>query len=450
MANTKRFALAANKWSQMTYQYQTKHAPVDLGDILVSYYAQDSVNKIDSREFKGLYRQADANAIIRESDFETEKAKWGEYLSLYGKVLLAVVYVDNQPQLAFFEVGAHKSLRGKLMYVNAHAGWTYKDANSIVPYDVYYRWWIDEDTTSPTYGRVFRSTVYDDATKGMQRVRGHADFMYPKSIDRIPAWIIRNNPKGEPDMVNSYQILLEMNVLGSEVSQEWEFIKTQLINLSTTFGQGKKSAQREAEIVGGNRISDSTSPNSKFQQAFQTVISGSPSLQQLIQTIQWWEDKALKYSFGGRELESTGSNKHSMQVGMFAQAASEYAQVKKEQRQRDYNMFFNTVLKMFLPEELAPITYSIKIQDTAFEEGKKAGILQAKAQQELLESQQAHFDANAEKALADANLSEEKAKLAKEQAKLVAKTPAPVAGQAGQSGQRGQADGGQDGDGQQQ
>ncbi|MCS5736625.1 hypothetical protein, partial [Herbiconiux daphne] len=78
----------------------------------------------------------------------------------------------------------------------------------------------------------------------------------------------------------------------------------------------------------------------------------------------------MKYAFGGRDASGSGTNKHNAEISLFNQAQSEMVQVKIEQRQRDYNRFFNTIVKMFI-SFVGDV--NIKIDSTEFEKGKIEG-----------------------------------------------------------------------------
>lgn len=111
----------------------------------------------------------------------------------------------------------------------------------------------------------------------------------------------------------------------------------------------------------------------------------------------------MKYAFGGRDASGSGTNKHNAEISLFNQAQSEMVQVKIEQRQRDYNRFFNTIVKMFI-SFVGDV--NIKIDSTEFEKGKIEGLKQAQAQRILYEQQAAAQGANADRADAERALKE--------------------------------------------
>lgn len=158
---------------------------------------------------------------------------------------------------------------------------------------------------------------------------------------------------------------------------------------------------------------DVFSPNAKFSQSLSAIISGSSTVATIIQTIVFLEDRALKYAFQGREMDSSGTNKHNMQVGLFNQAHGEYNQVKKEQRERDYLDFFKNVVE--------PITgiqspSAITIDASIFEQGKIEGMRAAAEQNNLYKSQAANQKAQADNNSSQADRNDVEAALAKKAA----------------------------------
>lgn len=400
---TKPYKLSDNKWIKQTFYSQGKHSPVNIGDIIANFTAQDSVNKIDSRVFNGLAKKELKNILLK-SDFDTEKAKAGKILSFFGEVAVALIIIDGEPIIKFFRVKNFESSGVELTSILVEGESNYSDSQTGFSAPILYRWFIDRNQNSKTFGRVIRDTVYyDEVSRTTKIVPEAKQYVYDKRITKIPCQIIRNTPDATPDLIIAAEILLELNVLGSEIGQEWEFIKTQLNNVSALMGSGKKGSTREIEILNGSRIADSTSPNSKFAASFTPVISGSASLQQLLQTITWFEDRAMKYAFGGRDASGSGTNKHNAEISLFNQAQSEMVQVKIEQRQRDYNRFFNTIVKMFI-SFVGDV--NIKIDSTEFEKGKIEGLKQAQAQRILYEQQAAAQGANADRADAERALKE--------------------------------------------
>ncbi len=363
-------------------KYGEKHGSLDMGDVIVNYMAEDSENKIDSRRFVGLdgnIQNTDLKELLYRSDFVTERAKIGQKLSLYGEAFIALILIDNKWMISFFKPITYEVIKTKVIQMDAEGIGT-KTLSGNMQSPIYYRWKVRED------GRVIRETYYYQlkfpGDKKAPRVVD-SEFVYPKNVTQVPGILLRNNPSSTPDWYNVGDMLSEINVFSNDISEEWEFIKTQFQN-NGMFGRGEQGVTREEAIKNGSRIHDMFSPNGKFAQAFQAIISGSTTITTLIQTVVFLEDRALKYAFSGRDSDSSGSNKHNLQVGLFSQANSEYIQKKIEQRQRDYMRFFKDVVQVITGIK-AP--NKIEIQASEFETGKIEGMKSTQAQRELYQAQ---------------------------------------------------------------
>lgn len=389
------------------YKYQThvkgdKHKPINLGEMLAQFMATDSVNKIDSQFHSGLdnlsgnYKQL--SEMLYDSDFITEREIAGKQISFNGERFLAVIYHNNKPLVTYFTPHQYTRIKHNILEMTAVAkNKTYYTEEK--SWQLYYHWSIRED------GRVIRRNVIEE--NGEYQFVNHEDeFVYPKSFTGIPGKLIRNNSISEPDWVKAATILAELDALSNDIGEEWEYTKTQFQNMGS-FGAGKKGHTRHKEIVNGERINDTFSPNGKFAQAFQAIISGSASASQLISTIVYLEDRAMKYSFQGRDMDNSGTNKHTTQVGLFNQAHSEYTQRKIRQRQRDYEYFLNDVVKPFLKFK---VPKSVKITMSEFEKGKVDGVQATGSQRKLNDAQSNAQNAQAEKHKAAAIKLEEESK----------------------------------------
>lgn len=192
-------------------------------------------------------------------------------------------------------------------------------------------------------------------------------------------------------------------------------------------GSGKQTAVRQRNIENGSRnSSEEFSVNGKFGDQFGVMISGSSSLQVLIQGIVFLEDRALKYTFQGRDADGTSTNKHNMQVGLFNQAHAEYTLEKIDQRQDDYMRFFKDVVE--------PITgikapSSIKINNSAYEQGKIDAMKQIEANKKYAAAQANAQQKQADKHAAEAAKTEAETKQINQEIANPTPTPVPKVGE---------------------
>lgn len=371
--------------SEIVKQSGKKHAPINIGDILANYMANDSVNKIDAQSHIGLddTTNKELKRLLDVSDFETERCAFGVDNSLTGETFLALIKPGDEWMIQFFKPTAYRKFKKEILEVTVNSGKTkfYSQYNVLngSEVEIFYRWYIRDD------GRVVRETFHNAPIAGQLKTEKKTDdeYVYPANITKIPGRLIRNNPTSTPDWVKATDILVEMNVLSNDIGIEWEYIKTQFQNMSN-FGSGEKGSQRQRQTENGERIYDAFSPNGKFAAQYQAIISGSQTASILVQNLVYLEDRALKYAFQGRDSDASGTNKQNLQVGLFNQAHSEYNQMKKKQRERDYLSFFKDIVEGMLKIK-APEAITIDISD--YEKGKLAGVKLAEAQKANLEAQ---------------------------------------------------------------
>ncbi|MCS5736626.1 hypothetical protein [Herbiconiux daphne] len=156
-----------------------------------------------------------------KSDFDTEKAKAGKILSFFGEVAVALIIIDGEPIIKFFRVKNFESSGVELTSILVEGESNYSDSQTGFSAPILYKWFIDRNQNSKTFGRVIRDTVYyDEVSRTTKRVPEAKQYVYDKRITKIPCQIIRNTPDATPDLIIAAEILLELNVLGSEIGQE--------------------------------------------------------------------------------------------------------------------------------------------------------------------------------------------------------------------------------------
>lgn len=358
----------------------TKHSKLDLGSRIAMYMARDSVNKIDSQFFNNIDNAKDPilKEIVENSNFHTERQQAGHMLVDYGEIFALWVQVNDKWYIQFLKVINYTCFKREIKSIIASK--FNKFINGKECDSMYYNFKIDEDGTV-----VGRAYIPGDGKDTDDQFMSENDIKYNQKLNFIPGAIIQNNYNSEPDIFPIMEILQELNVLSCDLGEEWERVKTMFANQSSLTNKGKNSAQIKKSILGGEFVFDSSSYNSRFSGLPITpFISGSTSLDNLVRAIVFLEDRVMKYSFYGRDFEGSATNKHNLQISLFAQASGEYIQTKKEQRQRDYLYFFNLAYKLEIIKE--PIK-SITIYDSIFERGKIEGLKITEAQKDLYKAQ---------------------------------------------------------------
>lgn len=408
-----------------------KHQPLNMGDTLIGFINEDSVNKIEAQRWQGIdgeLKNIALKELLYRSDFKAQRQKAGKILGEDGEVFVALIKLNDEWDISFFRINSYEEVKTRVLDMTAISDGIVKSGG--IDYNVYYRWCIaEEGTINPNTqqdisGRVIRQTVWRDAlNKRNEKVVEW--FVYPPNVKRVPGTIIRNNAESKPDWVNVVRILYEMNLLSNDIGPEWENIKT-MWNSIGVFGNGRQAQSRQKQIENGERSFSDFSTNAKAMQGFGTIISGSQTLSELISAVMFMEDRALKYSFQGRDIDGTGTNKHGLQVGLFNQAHAETLTKKKEQRENDFMRFFKDIVEPITGIE-AP--QKITIWDSPYEQGKKEAMSVIKAQKKMQEAQAVAQRAVAIKQGAEAKKKDvESQKLKKEMTMLdsTPKQPTPI------------------------
>lgn len=384
-----------------------KHKKLNIGDNIAKYMAGDSSNKIESQKWLGLdnSRNSKLKDLLYRSDFITERISAGEDNAMIGKIVPVLLILNGKWVIEHFILTSANIIKNKIILnegdsVTAIRTPKYDVFGSVIDDSLTYNWKKKDGRVILTVNEVIKKN-------GKEMKEVVSSMVYPGKVSSFPGSPIRNNSKGVPDWIRVVDILIEVNALSNDLGPEWEMIKTQFNNMAS-FGKGVKGTSEEQAIINGRRIKDVFSTNSKFAAQLQAVMSGSQTTSLLIQQIAYLEDRALKYAFQGRDMDSSGNNKHNMQVGLFNQAHGEYTMIKIEQRQRDYMWFFKEIVE--------PITgikapSKIEIQNSIFEQGKIEGMNIMKEQAKLYRAQATAQDAQSKKHLADAKKSTEEAKV---------------------------------------
>lgn len=319
---------------RLQQESKRKHK-LKLGAGFVEYIAKESNNKYDRGvKFTGLSAEDKVKLmqIIDDTEFEKTLVKIGNKLSKDGKGWALVSYmVNGKPFIDYAEIYDFTKVAGWLVDItlSTKTNYIYKDTS----YEKMIRFCMDEES------KVIKS-------EGIVTEEGWIEvvepIVYPGQY--IPAWPMENNALGQPDIIKELRdAIKEMDYYGEQIGVEYEKVKTQFIN-NKLFGSTKSAKDWEEGQQGGHDyVHDVNSPDGKLQGSLTPLISGSAVGQQLMQQIQYIEDKVLKYSMQFRETMSGSQNKHNLEVSMENQQAFEYMLNKIEFRQKQLTKFFKLV-----------------------------------------------------------------------------------------------------------
>lgn len=385
---------------------EAEHKDINLGTNIANYMARDSVNKLDSRPFnidKGFpfpdQNEVNArnledeiitksNAILRNllerSDFFRARMEAGHYLSLYGAVLALWIYVEDKWYIQFLKIINYKAFNKDISRIVAHSFDVYA-YNGQTPHYLRYELEVKDEKLISKINIVEPKS---EAGKTKFKVIENKKLEYPASVNFIPGVIIKNNYLALPDFHSVAPILQEINVLSNGYGEEWEKIKTMFVNKGGLYGKGQSASSTQKQILSGKtHVFGGSTSNARFANYLEAFMSGSITGDILTRMILFLEDRALKYSFYGREMEGTGTNKHNMQVSLFNQANSEYINVKKRQRESDYTDFFKMMVPLGILRANKSLSLVIEILDSPYQIGKEQEALRSEYQNKLAAEQ---------------------------------------------------------------
>ncbi len=397
----------ADKYFELDNKENSKHKDINMGEILINFMEQDSDNKIDSQTLLGIdnTRNKKLKELLNRSDFVTLRSKASRSLCIQGETAFAILIHNNKEYIRNFEIENYKMKFNEFIEITVHSNYMENKKNA--EEKEFYRWYFNDE------GRVVREGYTINTTTKEKKIS--SEFVYPTKYKTIPVGRIRNNPISEPDYFKAMTIFKEISTLSNDIGTEWEMTKTIWQN-STWAGNGDGEDFVD-KLKQGSNVVTQFNPNSKAAQQFGVIMQGSLTVSQLIQSIVFLEDRAMKYSFSGRDMDNSGTNKHNAQVGLFNQAHSEYLQKKARQRERDYYNFFNDIVTKYIPGIKLPAKITFDMSE--FEKGKVEGMSAAQANRELLQTQSRVNKKAAEKSQATAEKEAALAAKAEAEAKVI-------------------------------
>ncbi len=321
----------------------------NLGASLVQDIAQDSVNKIDKKEWKlnkiSNITKNYLQKVFRNSQHQTWKKQIGHYLSTRG-TRAAVAYVLNgKIILDHMEVISFKSVAYELEHI-------YLTDGQLIEID---------GTKQPMVTHFFRKLQGNGVYKILKEVGYMADhmfttdgpvfvnkgpiFTYPQGITRIPVEIINNNERGLSDIgnVKMWDAIKELSYHSGELGTEYETTKA-MWGSNENFSSGQKPLSDV--LASGERVIKQSDMASKLGNPDAPVSLGGMAAVGPMAHADYIEDKIRKYTHTQAQTDSTGTNKHNTEVDKFNQKATEYLDNKKEQREQDYTSFVSKLIEL--------------------------------------------------------------------------------------------------------
>lgn len=329
------------------------------GNSLVEFIAQDSTNKLDSREqlIDGKEMKdalpAEMIGVLKNSKWKRLRKRLGKELSRTGQAAVVIDLIENTPFISLGKLIDFTRIAGKLVEVRLYTGdvMVVEGAEGEVEHPIEERWFIEDGAIKKMYGIIIDN---EWITEGEV-------ITLPANITRIPVKIFDNNEESKSDVDNTKMLgaIRQMNDFQNKIGETYELTQFGLlVNRNMTGGKTgpqiikEYKEKRTIEINGADaQLGTGISP-----------IGAPGYVAELTLLIDWLEDKVMKFTFTTRDTTQSGTNKHNAEIGMFNQFAIEYLIDKKEIREEDYADFYS-ILGLFFGIDLSQSVVELQISE---------------------------------------------------------------------------------------
>ena len=311
-----------------------------LGQSLIERISQASVNKLDKNEWqiKGISKQTRdlIKKTLKQSHIKKLKKRVGHHLSQEGTSAIAIQIGNNEAFLKEYRVIQKETMFYELTSIVLANYEPLTISIEDVLYDQSLHFYFDEK------GRVVKETLNTPHDKTKDIIITD-QFVYPKSVTRIPVEVIYNNERGLSDIgnVKMWDAIAELDYHAKEFGVEWMVSRTLWLD-NHNFGDG----QLRKWIEDDNRVIPVESYKSKMQEPITMASAGTPTVTQAMVDINFIEQKILKYTFSNVDTISTGTNKFNKEIDKFNQDANEYLENKRESREESYSFLISKLIEI--------------------------------------------------------------------------------------------------------
>lgn len=336
----------------------------DLGTALNEFVARNKANQVESRPLVESWPE-EYDELLKASDWKRLRRLLAEKASMEGMVyVLQLPAANGKKILSVMSIDRLNKVGGIVLSAELTTDQVYIKDNQ--PYPIKGKLYRESD------GEVkFERYYYDDDLKLILLNETPYSFGHPK---KLPGAVFYGNSQGVPDIDAAMMrgALEHLDFHSNELTEEWKYVLTRLTN-NENFSDMDKDELAKL-IANAERIIPITSVNSKLQEGQSIFTSGSQSLTLSQLNINFIEDKILKYTGVMRESTSTGSNKHSLEITLQNQFATEILFSLRDQREHDYKILFDSIAET---EGFDDISDQIELKVSLIEEAKIALLQEA-------------------------------------------------------------------------
>lgn len=199
-------------------------------------------------------------------------------------------------------------------------------------------------------------------------------IIYPKT-SRMVGQVFKANEYGRPELEDAFEgteIAEIINYLSQEIVEETMRTKTWW-ELNTNFAD-REQDEHEKLLRSGKATMTASSFNQKLQTGQGVILSGSQATTFSQISYSFVEDKVKEYIGMYRDTMGTSTNKHSLEVSMTNQYATDTMLSLRTQREEEYKALFRVIEELTGETDLAS-SITLKLSDT---EQAKLDMLTAK------------------------------------------------------------------------
>lgn len=314
------------------FKSKMKHQKINAGQLMRNNAKVETLTKIDAQKIEGIEDNQTLKELISNSNFSNEKCRWSEVL--FEKQQIALIYqtMNGEDKLIYaLPTGEIKWQFGDIVDIRVNSG--ILDSNGK---QVFWRYYKDDNGILKMDVEILDGYEY--------KINGETQILINQKY--LPIWLIRDNPSGRNvwDNEDVKSTLKEIDILSNELGLEWEKVKT-MFNFNQIFSQGQTKEDIQEKMFNGESMFGGHNRSERLGVALEALSVGGQSSILLMQQINYLKDLIFQHTFSSREIDTSATNKVNAQIVKSDRASFEYNNARREQRQRDYQMFYDRVLK---------------------------------------------------------------------------------------------------------
>lgn len=312
-------------------------AQLRLGDSLVKKASLERTNQLESRD---IFEEKEINEKLKQvllnSDFNRLRKKAASDVFLEGIKWLAIVPVEDSFMVDCWDIVNKTRFGSHFTFLELMTSSVVEIKNQVVPLRAEMKW--SNGTTELKFLYTYEDEDYEDPITAQ-----HGATRYFKTDTMLGAPIRSNFEElGEVQAAGLSSSVDHLNYL-SQLSMEESMRTRTMFELNSNFTNYQDENAFEKQIRKGYTGSMSDAFNQKLQSGMSIPVSGSQS-QTFTQLAYKFLEDTFKERLGVfRDSTSTGAQKHTLEITLQNQAATEMLWAIKSLREQDYKQLIKSL-----------------------------------------------------------------------------------------------------------